>query len=50
MVHPGCSDAALEKLSSLLNPREAERDALASPGICAAIQKLGIEIISFKDL
>ena len=50
MVHPGNSDAALEKLSSLLKPREAERDALGSPGLYAVIQKLGIEIISFKDL
>ncbi len=50
MVHPGGSDSDLEKLSSLLKPREAERDALASPGLYAAIKKHGIEIISFKDI
>jgi len=50
MVHPGSSDAALEKLSSLLKPREAERDALMSSGLAAAIKRLGIEIISFNDL
>jgi len=50
MVHPGSSDAALEKLSSLLKPREVERDALASPGLAGAVKRLGIEIISFNDL
>ncbi|HNY13315.1 MAG TPA: ChbG/HpnK family deacetylase [Candidatus Wallbacteria bacterium] len=50
MVHPGSSDAALEKLSSLLKPRDSERDALASPGLYAVIKKHGIEIISYNAL
>jgi|GEM_PF-4662519 len=48
MVHPGTVDAGLEKLSSLLAPREKERDALKGASLAAAVKESGFEVISYN--
>lgn len=47
MCHPGTADEKLAGLSGLLAPREAERDALASEGLAAAVEKAGLAPASF---
>ena len=51
VCHPGYNDAALQSLPTRLRAsRDIERQALTSPAVRAAVERNGIELISFADL
>lgn len=50
MTHPGEADELLEKLSSYHAGRRAELALLIAPAVREAIDRLGIELITYADL
>jgi predicted glycoside hydrolase/deacetylase ChbG (UPF0249 family) len=51
VCHPGYNDAALQSLPTRLRAsRDIERQTLTSPAVRTAIERNGIELISFADL
>ena len=50
VTHPGYSDPGLAGLSKLTASREEELRRLTSPETRAAIERAGIELISYADL
>ena len=51
VCHPGYNDAALQSLPTRLRAsRDIERQTLTSPAVRTAVERNGIELISFADL
>ena len=51
VCHPGYNDAELDHIRTRLRQsRETELAVLTSPGARAALERLGIELISYRDL
>ncbi len=51
VCHPGYNDAELDQVRTRLRQsRETELSVLTSPDVRAALERLGIELISYRDL
>ncbi len=50
MTHPGYCDAELESISSYARPRDRERWLLTDPAIRIALDRRGVQLISFAEL